>query len=112
MYEAIAKKKARDKAAKEAIYAVEPNYGAMEEELMGDEEKRGINYQIMKNRGLTPYKNKLNRNPRVKKREAYRKAVIRRKGQVRDVRASEAANYGGEATGINARVVRTHKKKK
>ena len=47
----------------------------------------------------------------MKKREAFRKATIRRKGQVRDVRASEAAGYGGEATGINARVVRVRGKK-
>ena len=47
--------------------------------------QRGVSYEIIKNRGLTPHKSKLNRNPRVKKREAYRKAVIRRKGQVVDV---------------------------
>lgn len=112
-YEAVAAKKAKKKAEKEALYAVEPTYGALEDELQGTGgEKRGINYEILKNRGLTAYKNKLNRNPRVKKREAYRKAVIRRKGQVRDVRASEAGNYGGEATGINARVVRVRGKKK
>jgi Sas10 C-terminal domain len=50
--------------------------------------RRGASYEIIKNRGLTPHRNKLARNPRVKKREAYRKAVIRRKGQVRDVSVS------------------------
>jgi len=115
LYEEVAASKAERKAEKAALYAVEPRYGAMEDELvagaLGEGEKRGINHQILKNRGLTAYKSKLNRNPRVKKREAYRKAVIKRKGQVRDVRASEAGSYGGETTGINAKVVRVRGKK-
>jgi hypothetical protein len=115
LYEEVAASKAKRKAEKAALYAVEPRYGAMEDELaagaLGEGEKRGINHQILKNRGLTAYKSKLNRNPRVKKREAYRKAVIKRKGQVRDVRASEAGSYGGETTGINAKVVRVRGKK-
>lgn len=115
LYEEVAASKAKRKAEKAALYAVEPRYGAMEDELaagaLGEGEKRGINHDILKNRGLTAYKSKLNRNPRVKKREAYRKAVIKRKGQVRDVRTSEAGSYGGEATGINAKVVRVRGKK-
>lgn len=63
----------------------------------------------MKNRGLVPHKNKLNRNPRVKKREQYRKAVIRRKGAVRDVRTEEGHKYGGEETGIKRGVSRSRK---
>jgi Sas10 C-terminal domain len=64
--------------------------GTLEEELAAERQRkgttaRGVSYEIIKNRGLTPHKSKLNRNPRVKKREAYRKAVIRRKGQVVDV---------------------------
>jgi len=114
LYEAVAAERREAKAAKKAKYTMAPRFGsALEEEELDVEggEKRGATYEIMKNRGLTAYKNKLNRNPRVKKREAYRKAVIRRKGQVRDVRDSEAGNYGGEATGINARVVRSRKSK-
>ena len=38
--------------------------------------------QIEKNKGLTPKRKKENRNPRVKNRLKYRKAKIRRKGQV------------------------------
>jgi U3 small nucleolar RNA-associated protein 3 len=40
--------------------------------------KRAINYKIEKNKGLTPHRNKLVRNPRVKHREKYRKALIKR----------------------------------
>lgn len=49
---------------------------------MDEEAKRAITYQIAKNRGLTPYRKKELRNPRVKHRNKYRKAKIRRKGAV------------------------------
>jgi hypothetical protein len=50
---------------------------------LDEDSKRAITYQIKKNRGLTPHKKKELRNPRVKHRMKFRKAVIRRKGQVR-----------------------------
>lgn len=39
---------------------------------------------MAKNKGLTPHRKKEQRNPRVKHRMKYRKAVIRRKGAVRE----------------------------
>lgn len=45
--------------------------------------KRAITYEMAKNKGLTPHRKKEQRNPRVKHRMKYRKAVIRRKGAVR-----------------------------
>lgn len=45
--------------------------------------KRAITYQMAKNKGLTPHRKKEQRNPRVKHRNKYRKAKIRRKGAVR-----------------------------
>lgn len=47
------------------------------------DEKRAITYQISRNKGLTPKRKKEQRNPRVKHRKKFRKAVIRRKSQVR-----------------------------
>lgn len=47
-----------------------------------EERKRAVTYQIAKNKGTTPYRKKEYRNPRVKHRIKYRKALIRRKGQV------------------------------
>lgn len=38
--------------------------------------------QMAKNKGLTPKRKKIDRNPRVKNREKFRRAKIRRKGQV------------------------------
>jgi len=74
------------------------------------QEKRGITYAIAKNKGLTPRRKKEQRNPRVKHREKYRKAKIRRKGQVRTVR-TEMQRYGGEATGIKSHVTKSVKLK-
>ncbi|XP_011860857.1 PREDICTED: something about silencing protein 10 isoform X2 [Vollenhovia emeryi] len=62
--------------------------------------KRAITYKMAKNRGLTPYRKKELRNPRVKHRNKYRKAKIRRKGAVREVR-KELTRYAGEISGIN-----------
>ncbi|TGZ32215.1 something about silencing protein 10 [Temnothorax longispinosus] len=68
-----------------------------------EEAKRAITYQMAKNRGLTPYRKKELRNPRVKHRNKYRKAKIRRKGAVREVR-KELTRYAGEISGIKAGV--------
>lgn len=87
-YAAVAEEKERKKRAKLEKYNPQARIaGALEAELEAErtargETKRGASYTIIKNRGLTPHKNKLNRNPRSKKREAFRKATIRRKGQV------------------------------
>ena len=62
----------------------------------------------MKNQGLKAQKRKIDRNPRVKKRVQYKKAVVRRKGQVRDVRTNEGDRYGGETSGVTG-VTRSRK---
>ncbi|XP_065215728.1 something about silencing protein 10 [Planococcus citri] len=72
------------------------------------ESKRPITYAIAKNKGLTPHRKKELRNPRVKHRMKYRKAKIRRKGQVREVR-NEMQKYAGEISGIKANVVKSVK---
>mmetsp|Transcript_31878 Transcript_31878/g.101497 ORF Transcript_31878/g.101497 Transcript_31878/m.101497 type:complete len:160 (-) Transcript_31878:554-1033(-) len=102
----ILREKERQKAEKAGKYAVRKR---KRDESTKDGDKRGATYQIIKNRGLTPHKSKMNRNPRVKKREQYRKALIRRKGAVRNLREGEAGAYGGEQSGINARVSRSRK---
>ncbi len=62
-------------------------------------EKRAINYQISKNKGLTPKRNKMCRNPRVKYRIKAHSASVKHKSIVPKVR-SQGAKYAGEATGI------------
>lgn len=105
-YAHVTKKSRSEKAFKKNLYSVKPKYPRMEEEIEGE---RAISRVIMKNRGLVAHKNKLNRNPRVKKREQYRKAIIRRKGSVREVRKDEGHKYGGEATGIKTNIARSRK---
>ncbi|KAJ8022148.1 Something about silencing protein 10 [Holothuria leucospilota] len=86
-------------------------FGEGEDDLGGEEdEKRAITYQISKNKGLTSKRKKEVRNPRVKNRSKFRKAKIRRKGQVQDVR-TERQRYGGELSGIRASVVKSTKLK-
>ncbi|NXH16511.1 SAS10 protein, partial [Bucco capensis] len=70
--------------------------------------KRGVTYQMIKNKGLTPKRKKIDRNPRVKHREKFRRAKIRRKGQVREVR-KELHRYAGELSGIRAGVKKSRK---
>lgn len=62
---------------------------AEEQALEEQNAKRAITYQIAKNRGLTPRRKKIDRNPRVKHREKFRRAKIRRRGQVREVRRED-----------------------
>ncbi|NXV99761.1 SAS10 protein, partial [Fregetta grallaria] len=70
--------------------------------------KRGVTYQMIKNKGLTPRRKKIDRNPRVKHREKFRRAKIRRKGQVREVQR-ELHRYAGELSGIRAGVKKSRK---
>ncbi|XP_004392954.1 PREDICTED: something about silencing protein 10 [Odobenus rosmarus divergens] len=84
---------------------------SIEEQALEDQNaKRAITYQIAKNRGLTPRRKKIDRNPRVKHREKFRKAKIRRRGQVREVRREEQ-RYTGELSGIRAGVKKSIKLK-
>ena len=63
-----------------------------------------------KNKGLTPHRQKEQRNPRVKHRMKFRQANIRRKGQIREPR-KELKRYAGELSGIKATMVRSVKLK-
>lgn len=84
---------------------------SIEEQALEDQNaKRAITYQIAKNRGLTPRRKKIDRNPRVKHREKFRRAKIRRRGQVREVRREEQ-RYSGELSGIRAGVKKSIKLK-
>lgn len=83
----------------------------MEEKIDAQEDseaavqKRAINYEIEKNKGLTPKRPKSYRNPRVRNRLKARKAQIKHKSIVPKVR-SQDKRYSGEATGIRTKVVR------
>ncbi|KAL2629616.1 hypothetical protein R1flu_014302 [Riccia fluitans] len=91
------------KAAKLAKYSRETSAPSVEEDADG---KRNITNMMEKNRGLTPHRKKLTKNPRKKYKLKHEKAVIRRKGQVRDIK-SAGGSYGGEATGIRTGISRS-----
>ena len=107
LVDAFARRKKEYLLKKKEHYEPEKRFGGREDALPVSG-KRAASYEIMKNRGLTPHRKKENRNPRVKKRHAYEKAIVRRKGQVREVIEGGAA-YGGELTGIKANISRGRK---
>ncbi|KAM8718366.1 hypothetical protein ACLKA7_000179 [Drosophila subpalustris] len=102
--------KYNDEDDNEAEQELEQEEEESEQEEIDEEElaRRGITYQMAKNKGLTPHRKKELRNPRVKHRGKYRKALIRRKGAVRSVR-KETKRYGGEVSGIKATVTKSVK---
>ncbi|GMG24665.1 unnamed protein product [Ambrosiozyma monospora] len=95
----LGKKKARKEAHSLAVKAARDGKLAELEETLGDDGKRAINYQILKNKGLTPHRKKDNRNARVKKRKKYAAAQKKLKS-VRAVYQTPSGPYAGESTGI------------
>jgi U3 small nucleolar RNA-associated protein 3 len=70
--------------------------------------RRKINKEIEKNRGLTRYRPRDRKNPRVRQRLRYEKAVSKRRSQVQEYQGKEH-NYAGTATGIKANLVRSRR---
>lgn len=117
-YDMIAARSNSKKAAKSeraAAYALAAKEGAqvVEEEVIGDDGRRMITYQIAKNKGLTPHRKKSVRNPRVKKKEKYKEKQKKLKSMMpvfdKAKSAAGGANYGGELTGIKKGLVRSRK---
>ena len=77
----------------------------------GGSARRAVSREIMKNRGLTKYRSREERNPRVHNRVKAARFELRRKGQVVSMRdgGGEAADYRGEATGIRSNLVKSRK---
>jgi U3 small nucleolar RNA-associated protein 3 len=108
-----AKKASKDERAAAYAEAAKQNATVIEEEVIGDDGRRVISYQIAKNKGLTPHRKKSVRNPRVKKKEKYKEKQKKLKSMmpVFDSKKKQAggANYGGELTGIKSGLVRSRK---
>ena len=115
MVAARSDKKKQAKLDRATAYALAAKEGAqvIEEEVIGDDGRRMISYQISKNKGLTPHRKKSVRNPRVKKKEKYKEKQKKLKSMkpVFDSKAASkgSANYGGELTGIKKGLVRSRK---
>jgi U3 small nucleolar RNA-associated protein 3 len=108
-----AKKQSKSDRAAAYAEAAKQNATVIEEEVIGDDGRRMISYQIEKNKGLTPHRKKSVRNPRVKKKEKYKEKQKKLKSMmpVFDSKKKQAggANYGGELTGIKKGLVRSRK---
>lgn len=65
----------------------------------------------MENRGIVKYRHKRERNPRVHNRYKFRKALIRYKSRVPEVR-KEITPYAGEVRGIRAHMIRSQQFKR
>jgi U3 small nucleolar RNA-associated protein 3 len=110
----VSKSKAKkaDKAARAAAHAEAAKVGGevYVEDTVGADGKRGITYEISKNKGLMPRRKKEVRNPRVKKRMKYDEKM-KKLGSIRQVyKGGEGkGGYGGELSGIKTNIVRSVK---
>lgn len=105
-------KDASDDDSDDDLYdEVDENDGDQQDEWKEEEngrQRRPINMAIQKNRGLTPYKKKEYRNPRVKHKLKYKKAMSKRRRNVKQVQ-TEYHRYSGEASGIKTSTVKSVK---
>lgn len=85
--------------------------GKLEElkEVLDEDGKRAINYQILKNKGLTPHRNKDNRNSRVKKRKKYEKAQKKLRSIRQVYKGPHNGRYEGEKSGIRKDITKSVK---
>lgn len=102
-------KLARKQAHDDAVKAAKEGKLAELQESVGDDGKRAVNFQILKNKGLTPHRNKDNRNSRVKKRKKYEKAQKKLKSVRQVYDDNNRGPYAGEKTGIKKGISRSVK---
>lgn len=106
------KQRKDDKKARADAHAEAARVGGQVDvqEEIGPDGKRAITYQIEKNKGLTPKRNKDSRNPRVKKRKRFEDKK-KKLGSIRQqYKGGEGrGGYGGELTGIKKNVVKSVK---
>ena len=114
-YDMVAARGAAKKAAKQeaaAAYALAAKEGGhvVPQEVIGEDGKRKISYMIEKNKGLTPHRKKIVRNPRVKKKLKYEEKKRKLKSQRAVYGGGEAkGGYAGELTGIKKGLVKSTK---
>ncbi|CRG85002.1 Something about silencing protein 10 [Talaromyces islandicus] len=104
------KQKKADKKARAELAEAAKGDRVDEVEEIGPDGKRRITYQIEKNKGLAPKRNKDVRNPRVKKRKKFEQKK-KKLGSMRQVYkgGEERGGYGGELTGIKKNLVKSVK---
>ncbi|KAI8823009.1 Sas10 C-terminal domain-containing protein [Fimicolochytrium jonesii] len=111
-YENIASAKKQKKSEKDDRIRVEKEVAAEmsrfdDPDAMEETRKRPATYKILSNKGLTPYRPKEARNPRVKKRMRFEQAQKKLKSFKRVVQKESKAGYAGETTGIKKDLARS-----
>lgn len=101
------KKEARREAHELATKAAKEGKLAELQDVLGEAGKRALNFQILKNKGLTPHRKNIDRNARVKKRKKYDKAQKKLKSIRQVYDDSNRGQYEGEKTGIKKGVSRS-----
>lgn len=104
-----AKKQARRSAHLEAKKAAREGKLADMAETADENGKRALNFQILKNKGLTPNRKNDNRNARVKKRKKYETAKKKLKSVRQVYDQNNRGPYEGEKTGIKKGMSRSVK---
>jgi U3 small nucleolar RNA-associated protein 3 len=99
-------KKADDKERKKQAKTKEVFLHSEDDEVDDEDEKRKASDKIIKNRGLTAYRSKEDRNPRVKLRKKFDKASKKHRSIVRPMREKSDV-YSGESHGIKKNVSRS-----
>lgn len=104
-----AKTAARRQAHELAVKAAKEGKLGELQDAMGEDGKRALNFQILKNKGLTPHRKNIDRNARVKKRKKYEKAQKKLKSVRQVYDGSNRGPYEGEKTGIKKGLSRSVK---
>ncbi|TLS23832.1 hypothetical protein PpBr36_08787 [Pyricularia pennisetigena] len=106
-----ARQKKADKAARqEALKAAGKGDRVVEKEEIGEDGKRQVTYQILKNKGLAPKRKKDSQNPRVKKRKKFEQSKKKLKSMRPVYSGGEGkGGYQGELSGIKTGLVKSVK---
>jgi U3 small nucleolar RNA-associated protein 3 len=85
--------------------------GRIEQEIerQNNSIQNNMNRTIMKGKGLYRKRKKMYRNPRVKHKLKYEKALKKRNRMVQDYKAGPQQKYGGELTGIRSNIIKSTK---
>lgn len=113
-YNAVSKSKSDKKQSRQESHKLAKQAateGKLEElaETLDEDGKRAINYQILKNKGLTPHRHKDNRNSRVKKRKKYEKAQKKLRSMKQVYKGPHNGRYEGEKSGIRKDISKSTK---
>ncbi|KAK6200582.1 3-dehydrosphinganine reductase [Pestalotiopsis sp. IQ-011] len=104
------KKKSEKAARADALAEATAADRVVEQEVIGEDGKRKITYQIEKNKGLAPKRKKEVRNSRVKKRMKYAEKQKKLKSMKATYSGGEGrGGYKGEQTGIKPGLIKSVK---